>query len=193
MTLILKKLTIAACVFSALAGCSGHVALKDASGQDLIGKKAYTQFNLYPDRTRGRLYTLNYLLPDAMIPRCSEVELLEMNRKVLVLREVSSGRQFNYLLHKATGEPIEVSAAKTFASSCDQNAVKTMSKADREGISSGKLAKGMSKQGVLLAAGYPPAHRTPSLDGNEWTYWKNRFNTLRVIFNDQGIVTQVID
>ena len=175
------------------AGCAGQVALTDKSGQNLIGTEAYAQFDLHPDRVRGRLYTVNYQLPDAIIPYCAKVQLLAMNRKVLKFREVDSGREFQYLLHRGAGEPIEASAAKAFASSCDVTKVSKLSKADQQGIKTGKIAKGMSKQGVYLTAGYPPANRTPNMDYNEWVYWKNRFDTMIVRFNDKGIVSEIID
>lgn len=192
MTTLLKKIALIG-VVAGLSACAGNVPLTDASGQDLIGKKAYAQFNLHPDRARNRLYTVNYQLPDAMIPYCAEVELHEMNRKVLVFTEVKTGRKFQYILHKATGEPIQVSAAKTFANSCDADKVKKMSKKDQEGIKRGRISVGMTKDGVLLAAGYPPGNRTPSLDYDQWTFWKNRWDTMIVEFNEKGVVTKIID
>lgn len=176
-----------------LIGCGGSVPLKDSSGQDMVGKVAYTQHVLRPDRTRGRLYTLNYLLPDAIMPICTKVKISEINRKVMVFTEVDSGRQFHYFYHKSTGVPIEQAAAETFALSCNDAELKGLSKKDREGIEKGQILKGMSKKGVLLAAGKPPAHRTPSTDSNQWTYWKNRWNTMIVHFNDKGQVDRIVD
>lgn len=187
------KLFAGAIMAAALAGCAGNVPLMDKSGQDLVGKTAYTQHVIHPDRTRARIYTANYQLPDAIIPRCAKVQLLEMNRKVLKFIETDSGREFSYIFHKSTGEPIEASAAKTFAATCDKNAVNKLSKADKEGIKSGRVSVGMSKEGVLLAAGEPPSSRTPNLEYTDWVYWKNRFNTFIVRFNNKGIVTQIID
>lgn len=62
---------------------------------------------------------------------------------------------------------------------------------DLEGVKDGKAMPGMTKQGVLAALGYPASHRTPSLQSNEWIYWRNRFRTLAVDFDVDGIVTQV--
>jgi hypothetical protein len=174
-----------------VVGCASQVPLIDESGQNLIGRKAYALYDLHPDRARGRLYTVNYQLAGAIIPLCAEVELLSMNRKVLKFTEIQSGQQFQYLYHKATGEPIEVSAARTFGPSCDPDKVKSMSKVDQEGIQAGIIKKGMTKQGVLLAAGPPPQVGTPNLDAFEWTYWKNRWSTMVVRFDEQGVVTQV--
>ena len=51
----------------------------------------------------------------------------------------------------------------------------------------------MTKQGVLNAIGYPPAHVTPTTDLNTWVYWKNRFNKMNVLFNSQGLVESIQD
>ena len=66
-----------------------------------------------------------------------------------------------------------------------------LSKKDKKGIADGKAYKKMTKKGVMIALGYPAAHRTPSLDSNSWTYWTNRYKTLVVEFNDKGKVVQV--
>jgi hypothetical protein len=49
----------------------------------------------------------------------------------------------------------------------------------------------MSRKGVMVALGYPAAHRTPSLDSNSWTYWTNRFKTIVVEFDAKGLVAEV--
>ena len=36
--------------------------------------------------------------------------------------------------------------------------------------------------------GYPPAHRTPSLDANEWYYWRNRWKQFVVVFDGNTVL-----
>ncbi|MCP3941732.1 MAG: hypothetical protein GY710_09665 [Desulfobacteraceae bacterium] len=43
-------------------------------------------------------------------------------------------------------------------------------------IKKGIVKTEMSKDEVILARGYPPAHRTASLEKNNWRYWSNRFH-----------------
>lgn len=62
---------------------------------------------------------------------------------------------------------------------------------DLEGVKAGKALVGMTRQGVLTALGYPAQHRTPTLQSKEWTYWKNRFRTLVVVFDDKGVVREI--
>jgi len=63
-----------------------------------------------------------------------------------------------------------------------------LSDKDKEGIKAGQALPGMSKQGVMIALGYPTKHMTPSTDLNTWVYWKGRFNMLVVEFNEEGKV-----
>lgn len=69
--------------------------------------------------------------------------------------------------------------------------LKGFSEIDRRGISDGKAYAGMTKEGIRIALGYPAGHRTPSLESNAWTYWKNRFTTLVVEFDNKGKVVRV--
>lgn len=62
---------------------------------------------------------------------------------------------------------------------------------DRKGIKAGKVYIGMSKEGVLTALGYPARHRTPSLERDTWIYWRNRFMTMDVVFDDNARVISI--
>jgi hypothetical protein len=66
-----------------------------------------------------------------------------------------------------------------------------MNELELEGIKKGVLTDGMSKDAVLIAWGYPPAHRTPSLSSNRWTYWKARFGEKLLFFNESGRTVNV--
>ncbi|MBU1343525.1 MAG: hypothetical protein KKE44_03110, partial [Proteobacteria bacterium] len=66
-----------------------------------------------------------------------------------------------------------------------------LSPLDLQGVEQGKALKGMSKQGVMTALGYPSAHMTPSLNEKEWIYWTTRFKTKAVIFDTAGKVSSV--
>ncbi len=59
-------------------------------------------------------------------------------------------------------------------------------------IHEGRVEIGMTRDQVLLSLGYPPTHRTPSLSSSEWTYWYNRWLTFKVVFDDKGVVSNLI-
>ena len=44
----------------------------------------------------------------------------------------------------------------------------------REAIQEGKVIPGMTREQVILSVGYPPTHRTPSVDATVWNHWASR-------------------
>jgi len=69
--------------------------------------------------------------------------------------------------------------------------LRSFSDIDREGIADGKAYLGMSKEGVRVALGYPARHRTASLDSNTWIYWRGRFGTRAIDFDNLGKVERI--
>jgi hypothetical protein len=61
----------------------------------------------------------------------------------------------------------------------------------REAIESGKVAVGMTKEQVVLAVGFPPAHATPSMEAMRWKYWFDTHGTYDVVWDDAGRVRDV--
>lgn len=54
-------------------------------------------------------------------------------------------------------------------------------------IEEGTVDVGMTRDQVLMSLGYPPAHRTPSLEGPTWTYWQNRWESFTVNFDGDKV------
>ena len=54
-------------------------------------------------------------------------------------------------------------------------------------IEQAQVEPGMTRDEVLMSLGYPPAHRTPSLDSPTWTYWANRWATFEVYFDGDRV------
>ncbi len=51
-------------------------------------------------------------------------------------------------------------------------------------IKNGVLVAGMSKKAVLMSYGYPPAHKTPSIEDNDWYYWMNKREVKKICFDE---------
>lgn len=49
-------------------------------------------------------------------------------------------------------------------------------------IKAGVPRLGMTKEQVIITRGYPPGHKTPSLDGSRWVYWSSRYVTYTFAF-----------
>ena len=57
----------------------------------------------------------------------------------------------------------------------------------RRMIEDGTVSVGMTRDQVLMALGYPPADRTPSLDAPTWTYWANHGDPFEVSFEGNQV------
>jgi hypothetical protein len=55
-------------------------------------------------------------------------------------------------------------------------------------IRNGVLTVGMTKEQVIMTRGYPPAHKTPSLEMDQWRYWRNRVVNHACIFRDGVLI-----
>jgi hypothetical protein len=159
----------------------------DASSR--AGREAYTQTNLHPDEARAKLTTVNYQ-QGGLIPVCSKVSFVSESRKSVTFRVEQTGREYTYLLHGKLVEPFDTHLDRYFGAACDPAKIGRMSAIDQQGIREGRVHPGMTKEGVVLAIGYPPDHKTPSLDADSWTYWRNRFATFAVEFQN-GVVANI--
>lgn len=61
----------------------------------------------------------------------------------------------------------------------------------RAAIEAMKVARGMTRDQVLIAVGYPIASENPKLDAPEWKYWLGSFSPYTVHFDAKGIVKSV--
>ncbi|MBB5943418.1 MULTISPECIES: outer membrane protein assembly factor BamE domain-containing protein [Xanthomonas] len=61
----------------------------------------------------------------------------------------------------------------------------------REAIAANRVTKGMTREQVLMALGYPISSENPSLDAPLWRYWLDSFNEFQVSFDGAGKVDKV--
>lgn len=61
----------------------------------------------------------------------------------------------------------------------------------RAAITSARLVKGMTREQVLMAVGYPVSSENAHLDSNVWRFWLSSFAEFRVRFDDQQRVSDV--
>lgn len=60
---------------------------------------------------------------------------------------------------------------------------------EQKNIRNGKIVKGMSKESVLMSYGYPPEHRTPTLESDSWIYWDTRWASRTATFEKGKLVS----
>jgi hypothetical protein len=182
--------TIMLAIGTVAMGSSLVVAAEDKSGfQEDATMVALV--NLHPDQKRKVLYALNYQLP-TVLPMCAKVKIEDIGKKEIEF--IYEGVTYSYVWDKHTkkaGQSLEQNFKQYFGTSCDNAKVASLSQADQNGIKSGQPKVGMTKEGILFTMGRPPIHANPTLDGNTWMYWSNKWTRRAIDFDDNGIVTQI--
>ena len=176
IALMLRRLTRATlfiCLASAL-GCGGARVAIDTQ------QTYYLQYNL---RAHGREITsINDWDYTTILPICTPVRLLQARGRRIVFE--ANGQRYRYTIHRSSRIDLMTHLNRTFASPCPD--IRTMSPVDQQGIQTAQPYVGMSRQGVVLALGYPPDSKTPTLEQSPWTYWGQR-GEVQVHFNGDTV------
>jgi len=183
----LKIFAFIALVSSAL-GCRPSAVQPDPNASHPLRASAevYTLVNLHPDDEE--LSSVNYLDGDELLPLCTPIRVSFLNTEVLSFDVLATGKEYTYEFDDSMKESPAEHVTKFFGTSCNAGVVASFDAVDQQGIREGKIVEGMSKQAVLLAVGYPPEHRTPSLDADRWVYWESKFDKVEVTFADGRVV-----
>jgi hypothetical protein len=190
----LRLFATAALVSSSIAiGCRPPDVQPDPNATHPLRASAevYTLVNLHPDDD-GELSSVNYLDDDELLPLCTPIRVTFLNTETLNFTVLATGKDYTFEFHDTMKETPGENVAKFFGTECDASVVASLGEVDQQGIREGKVLEGMTKQGVLLAVGYPPEHRTPSLGEDTWRYWESKFDTVEVIF-ENGVVVKIDD
>ncbi|BBL71842.1 hypothetical protein [Methylogaea oryzae] len=185
-----KKIALGFALLSALllAGCKKELKSEDLAPGVQLGALYYTQFSLFQEKDNFR--TTNYR-KGQLIPVNTAVTLLSIDAEKAQLKLLDSGQTLTIEnVPKFTKDDMQT-AFKKIAGPAKVNLAQ-FSKADQANILAGQVQKGMDRKAVLAAIGYPPQHETPSLDGDNWTYWSNLFNKFIVRFKN-GKVDSIVD
>jgi hypothetical protein len=167
--------------------------------QDFAGKKVYTTYNMwYEAGKENALWCINYKT-GIMIPAGTEVSDVVLTKIVagrtmgaepMAISFITASDQKKYYVNIIKkyhpGKTIEDYSKLMFSEKDFSQLTQGMSQTEIEGIKEGVIKVGMSKKAVIVSYGYPPEHKTPDLNGNLWTYWRNKFATKAINFDDSG-------
>ena len=164
-----------------------------AAGWSQEGEKYYTKTNIWYERPE-RIYSTNYHV-GTILPAGTEVKIVDSKRKKIRFT-IDSGTVFT-LEHVRKHNPITLQALRnrTFSTAnpiAQGGKFHKFTKKEQENIRAGTISTGMSKDAVIMAYGSPPEHKTPSLDGDTWTYWVNRFRRVVVRFGSDDNVVEIV-
>ncbi len=178
-------------IFSKLKFVLAGVALAwNAYADDFAGKTMYVQTNIWFEKPMKILAT-NYHT-GSMIAPGTKVTIDEVAENRIVFKD-DAGTQYRIVIElKHNNVPGPKLAERLFGADDPMaGQFKKFTKDEQDNIKAGYVVKGMSKEAVLMAYGYPPTIRTPSIDGNIWTYWKNRWVTQIIRFDEKGKVSDI--
>jgi len=161
------------------------------------GEKYYLACNLHANPSNNKLSSVNYQVPGNMLRWGTPVQILNISDKEIIFRNLDNNLKYHYYIHKRTLRATTLKRHFNRIFTPDIKALKAkvahLSSVDKEGIEEGKVLLGMSKQGVIIAIGYPPEFATPNpMRSNRWHYWYNRWTQFYVLFGKNGKVIDII-
>ena len=150
------------------------------------GDVLYTRFSLFYQK--GCHVTTNYRQGD-FLPVNSRVTFVKTGQSRIYFT-LENGVEFCVdNVREYSGEDINGIFRRTF--SATETDLSQFTDSERKAIASGQARKGMSKAAVLIALGYPPKHRTPSLESDSWRYWASKYDTFLVDFENDKVVETI--
>ncbi len=168
-----------------VSGCKKQMSLDDSApgvGID-TSQIYYTQFSLFQEKNTFR--TTNYR-KGILIPINTAVTLQNMGSKEAEVRLADSGQILTIEnVPKHTVDDMQTAFSKILKP--EKVDLHKFSATEKDAILAGRAVKGMSRDAVIAAIGYPPQHETPALSMNDWTYWKNRFDRFIVHFKNDKV------
>ena len=130
-------------------------------------------------------YSTNYSY-GTLLPLNSEVKITYLDRNIIFFK-------YNEKIFavKRTGHSKHISLEgifkRTFAT--QKISLDKYDAATQQKILNGEVKENMSKEEIILSRGYPPEHRTRSLDLNTWFYWKTKSNKIALSFQDNKLIS----
>ncbi len=151
----------------------------------------YTSHNIWYDN-KDEIPQVNYH-KGKILPFGTEVKILEATREGVIFQDVTAGDTYRMIfVRKFLIAKTEYYIKNLFTTKNAEKLAAGIKPGILEKIKTGTVEKGMSKQEVILAYGYPPPHRTPSINDNTWIYFDDVTKKKRVIFSAKGFVLEIM-
>ena len=146
----------------------------------VVGKEYFTRYTFFEEKNEH--ITTNYSR-GSIVPINTPVKLVSMSGSQLVLKRTDTGQDVKVKNEdKYTKKSIPEIASLMLSE--QKTPLEKLPEVVAAAVRNGEMRKGMTKELVLMTRGYPPAHETPSIDGDRWVYWSSRFVKLTIVFSD---------
>jgi hypothetical protein len=179
-----------------LAACGGNETTRSVDGapDDSATGDYYTAANIWYEHPM-RIYSINYHV-GTVLHVGTKCHVSSVSRKAIDF-ETTDGKEFRMLIpghgHQSHTDMREL--FKYYFSKKNEmgpgGKFEHFTKMEQQAVRGAVIMRGMRKEAVLMAYGYPPSDRTVSLDSNIWVYFHARFVTHAVDFENGRTVNTI--
>ena len=153
-------------------------SIAPAQVQPVAGKDYFTRYTFREEKNEYN--TTNYARGN-IVPINTPVKLISMSGSKMTLRRLDNNQEIKVEnADKFTKKSIPEIASLLLAA--EKTPIEKLPEEVAAAVRNGDLRKGMTREVVLLTRGYPPAHETPSVEGDRWVYWSSRFVKQTIVF-----------
>jgi len=171
-----------------LVACKKVLKHEDIPAHIAVGDTYYTQFVIQYEKQT--YLTTNYRR-GTLVPVNTKVRLLEITSKTIKVELLDVAMPLLIKnVEKHTGDDVFQAFDELFA--IQKRSLAKFNSLEKRQIEDGTVAKGMRKDAVIVAIGYPPITETYNLKVNTWVYWSGRFNKFNVNFKNDK-VSSIVD
>ena len=188
----MKKIIILLTLVILLAGCASKAPYITENGKNInpIGQTYYTKGNIWYTK-QDKIQSINWHV-GAILPAGTIVKIIGYGSDKIEFEAFKMSMPFTLINAKKHSIIQLEELFKQYFSKEDiyakGNLVSKFTQEEQINIKKGIISEGMSKEAVLVAYGYPPSHRTPSITSDYWEYWKNKFKRDIVYFQNNRVV-----
>jgi hypothetical protein len=169
------------------AACLALCAAPLACAQALI--QGYTCCNLHYDK--DWISDANWLHAP-MIPAGARIKVLSYDASNHATVEIDGKPMRIGQDYGRKEESLEKFISKLVVKTNPRSKIDRYPENVRSAIKNGKVIPGMTREQVIISVGYPPTHRTPTLDSPVWHHWQSRAGRFEVRWDDKGRVREII-
>lgn len=168
-----------------LAAILAFAGANAASAADRL----YTAYNIWFESPQ-KVYSTNYQKGN-ILPAGSEVKDVKRSSGKLEFTDVRLNLRFSFEFvgkhHPGLTGDQWIDRFLTTRDFAELS--KGLTAAEVKAIKAGQVQAGMSRNAVLLSAGYPPEVATASTQLDIWKYWRDRFRNYLVRFSDAKVAS----
>ena len=192
MKTIIRLITAAAALVLTVSGLRAgepvSIGYFDAIAKEaapVVGEQYFLRHGLMHEG--GKSPSTNYWV-GVLVPINSKVTLTSLSSKVIQFRVEATNQVVTIENVQKYSQKDTATIAKNLLTR-QPVPIEKFDEKIAKNIRNGLLSRGMTKEQVVMTRGYPPGHKTPSLEVDRWQYWSNRFVVLTLVFED-GVLTE---